>query len=162
MAQEDDADYRRRIVDVLEAHGFGWVVAQAEAQIAEGKPASKQVSEPEILRVSEDTGFAIRHARKRRASLITTEPYSEAERLDILLHAIEAALVQRSELERAALGEVHGVDTIRFEPEGLTEGLEGSYRGRPHDLNASRAATGIEIGRDATAVLARIKHRART
>lgn|SRR5579862_516740 len=157
MSEEDDAEYRRRIGEVLEAHGFGWVVAQAEAQIAEGKPASKQVSEREIFQVSADTDFAIKRPRARRASLITSEPYTEAERLDILLRAIEAALVQRSALERATLEEVHGINTIRFEPEGPTEGLEGSYLGKAHEVNTSRAATAIEIEREATTALARIR-----
>jgi hypothetical protein len=34
VSEEDDAHYRRRISEVLNRHGFGWVVAQAEAQIA--------------------------------------------------------------------------------------------------------------------------------
>jgi hypothetical protein len=162
MPEEDDAEYRRRIVGVLENHGFGWVVAQAEAQIAEGKPASKQVSERLVLRVSEETDFAIRRPRARRASLITSEPYTEAERLDILLRAVEAALVQRSELERAALEEVPGIDAIRFAPEGREESLEGAYRGKAHEIDAGRSAIAAEIERDATAALARIRHRDRS
>jgi hypothetical protein len=45
VSEEDDANYRRRIGEVLNRHGFEWVVVQAEAQIAEGKPSSKEVSE---------------------------------------------------------------------------------------------------------------------
>jgi len=37
MAEQDDAEYRRRIIGVLVQHGFEWVVAQADSQIAEGK-----------------------------------------------------------------------------------------------------------------------------
>ena len=50
MAGDDDAQYRRRISEVLTHNGFGWVVTQAEAQIVEGKPSSKQVAEPETIR----------------------------------------------------------------------------------------------------------------
>jgi hypothetical protein len=157
MSEEDDAEYRRRIGEVLEERGFGWVVAQAEVQIAEGKPASKQVSEHEIFRTSEDTDFTIKRPRLRRASLITSEPYSESERLDILLHAVEAALVQRSELEIAALEEVHGINAIRFEPEGPAEAVEGSYLGKPHEVDASRRAIAVEIESETAAALARIR-----
>jgi 2-keto-3-deoxy-L-rhamnonate aldolase RhmA len=45
VSDEDDASYRRRLVDILNQHGFDWVVAQVEHQIAEGTAGTKQVSE---------------------------------------------------------------------------------------------------------------------
>jgi hypothetical protein len=60
MSEEDDAIYRRRLSDVLGRHGFGWVVQQVEAQIAEGKPISKQVSEPEYRSFALDADFVVR------------------------------------------------------------------------------------------------------
>jgi hypothetical protein len=157
MSEEDDAEYGRRIREVLEERGFGWVVAQAEAQIAAGKPSSKQVYERELFRVSEETDFAIRRPRSRRASLITSEPYTESERLGILLHAVEAALVQRSALEIATLEEVHGIDSIRFEPEEAAEAVDASYLGRPHEITASRRVTALEIVTETEAALQRIR-----
>jgi hypothetical protein len=44
---------------VLNRQGFGWVIAQAEAQIAEGKPSSKQVSEYERVPASADPMFTM-------------------------------------------------------------------------------------------------------
>jgi hypothetical protein len=70
--------------------GFGWIVGQAQAQIAEGKPSIKHVSEYERVPVSDNPIFTIPRPRSRRASLITTEPYTETERLEIVLQAIEA------------------------------------------------------------------------
>src|SRR5436190_9687970 len=121
MSEADDAEYRRRISEVLTLHGFGWVVAQAEAEIAEGKQSAKQVAEQEVFSVSADPDFRMRRPRSSRASLITSEPYSEAERLEILLKAIEAALIQRSFLEQAVLAHVPDVDSIRFEPDAAAE-----------------------------------------
>jgi hypothetical protein len=61
----------------LASIGFGWIVGQAQAQIAEGKPSIKHVSEYERVLVSDDPIFTIPRPRSRRASLITTEPYIE-------------------------------------------------------------------------------------
>jgi hypothetical protein len=156
MSEEHDAEYRRRISEVLSEHGFGWVVAQAEAEIAEGKQSTKQVAEEDEVSVLTDPDFRIRRPRSRRASLITSEPYNEAERLEILLKALEAALIQRSTLEQAVLAEVPDVDAIRFRPDAPVE-VAGSYLGRPHELNASRTASAIEIESRAKDILAAIR-----
>lgn len=160
MAEEDDSQYRRRIAEVLIRHGFGWVVAQAEAQIAEGKPSSKQVSEREFVHVTQDPLFTIRRPRSRRASLITTEPYTESERLGILLHAVEAAIVQRSMIEQVVLEQLHDVSAIRFERDSPAEGGEDSF-GVSHTLDAARRARAIELESQAKDVLGRMKERDR-
>ena len=85
------------------------------------------------------------------------EPYNESERLDILLHAVEAALAQRSALEIAALEEVPGINAIRFEPEGHADAVEGSYLGKPHEVDASRRAIAVEIEKETAAALVRIR-----
>jgi hypothetical protein len=130
MADEDDSVYRRRLSDVLREHGFGWVVEQAEAQIAGGKPSFKEVSEQQYLPPRLDSEFIVRPPRRRRASLITTEPYSEGEQLDILLHAIGAAIVQREELEETILNQLDEINAIDFEPETApaVEGVSQSHR----------------------------------
>lgn len=147
MADDDDAEtYRRRLSEVLRRHGFGWVVDQAEIQIAEGKPSSKQVSEREPISVVSDPMFAIRAPRRRRASLITSEPYTEEERLEILISAIDAALVQRANLETAVLdvlGEIHPVTSITFQPD--SEGVEDSPLGRAHRVDPARRESASTI-----------------
>jgi hypothetical protein len=157
MSEEDDEEYRRRISEVLIRHGFEWVVTQAETQIAEGKPSSKQVSEREIFSVLDDPDFTIRRPRARRASLITSEPYSEAERLEILLQAVEAALVQRSDLERAVLAQIPDIIAIRYEPDSPIEGAESSYLGKAHELNQDRSSIAHEIEADAKIAIGRIR-----
>lgn len=160
MGEEDDANYRRRISEVLIRNGFGWVVTQAEAQIAEGKPSSKQVAEREFFPASADPLFTIRRPRSRRASLITSEPYTETERLEILLQAIEAAVVQRSMLEQVLLEQLHDVSGIRFEPDAPVEGSE-DYFGAPHSLDLERRDTAVELASRARDALGRMKGRDR-
>jgi hypothetical protein len=159
MREEDDANYRRRISDVLVRHGFGWVVTQAEAQIAEGKPSSKQVSERESFPVLADGIFAVRRPRSRRASLITSEPYTESERLEILLQAIEAAIVQRSMMEQELLLQFADISSIRFEPDSPLEITEDTHFGVPHALDTEREGGAIELEIEARAALSNMKGR---
>lgn len=126
MAEEEDADYRRRLSEVLLRHGFDWVVQQAEIQFAEGKPTSKEVSERRYLSPTLDSEFIVRAPSSRRASLITSEPYSETERLEILLQAINAAVVERARLEEAILHQLTNVSAIDFQPE--TAGVRQAHR----------------------------------
>lgn len=144
MTEEECAEYRRRIVEVLRLHGFDWVVAQTDAEIANGKQSTKQVSEREVSSMFDDRDFRMRPPRTRRASLITSESYSEAERLEILLKAIESALIQRSVLERAVLEDMHGV-TIHFIPDAPAADLEGPVFERQHELSAGRSLFASEL-----------------
>jgi hypothetical protein len=133
VSEADDAAYRRRIGEVLERHGFRWVLEQAEAQIAEGKPSSKEVSERESVSAAVP--------RRRRVSLITSEPYSESERLEVLLQAIEAAIIQRAKLEQAVLNQFSAVAAIDFQPEDAVSG----YLGRAHHLDRSPIEPALDL-----------------
>lgn len=135
MAAEDDAEYRRRISDSLIRNGFEWVVQQADAQIAEGKVSAKSVFEEERLIPRLDPMFAVRKPRRRQASLITSEPYSESERLEILLNAIKAAIVERAQIEEAVLEHLPNIGVIQFEPDAPTEEAELGFRGVAHRLD---------------------------
>ena len=159
MSEEDDENYRRRIAEVLNRHGFGWVVGQAEAQIAEGKPSTKQVSEYEKVPASDDPMFPIRRPRSRRASLITTEPYTETEQLEIVLQAIEAAIIQRSMIEQAIFEQLPDVSAVRFEPDSPVEEGQESYFGAPHILDLGGKATATELEAEARSALGGIKGR---
>lgn len=143
MSEEDDANYRRRISDVLNERGFGWVVAQAETQIAEGKPTSRQISEQSSELLRED--FTLQGRRPRRASLITSEPYTESERLEILLQGIEAAVVQRSMIEQAILDAAPDVSVIHFEPDAPIGDTGLSYFGVGHTLEPGRKTAAVEL-----------------
>lgn len=130
----DDGAFRRQIVELLEEHGFGWVVEQADAHIAEGKSVVKEVSERELRpSVISDT-FRITRPRRYRSSLVTTVVFSEPEKLEILLSAIEAAIVQRAALDTAVLATLASMKVIAFEPDTPAEDADGGYRGRRHTL----------------------------
>jgi hypothetical protein len=159
MAEEDDADYWRRVREVLIEHDFAWVVAQAEAQIAEGKPNAKQVSEREHIPPSADPMFTVRRPRSRRASLITSEPYNESERLEILLDAIEAAIVQRSMVEQAVFDQLTDITSIRFEPDSPVEPGGETYLGARHVLDSSRKDMATELESRARAALSDLRGR---
>ncbi len=104
--------------------------------------------------------FRIRPPRRRRASLITSEPYSESERLEILLQAIESAVIQRAELEAAVLNQLSGITAIEFRPERPAEetadGLDAAHR-----LDRSRIEPGLELQRRTETALAAMRGRDR-
>jgi hypothetical protein len=160
VAEEDDAAYRREINEVLRRHGFAWVAEQAEAQIAEGKPSSKQVSEREVPRAAADPMFRVGLPKRRRASLITSEPYSESERLDILLQAIESAVIQRADIEAAVLNQLSEITSIEFQPEAPA-GEPGGGLGTAHRLDRSRIEPGTELRRRTEHALAAMRGRDR-
>lgn len=165
MADNDDAAaYRLRLRDVLRGHGFGWVVDQAETRIAEGKPSDKQVSEREPYSPDLDSSFEERIPRRRRAKLITSEPYTENESLEIMLDAIHAALVQRAALEMAVLEELNEivpVQSITFVPDVASVDVEGSPLGTVHQLVFSRRAEALSIRSMTELALSNIRGRAR-
>jgi hypothetical protein len=138
MAEEDDASYRRRIAELLIHHGFDWVLQQADAQIAEGKTSAKSVVEEEHFRPQHDPMFVVRKPRRRQASLITSEPYSEAERLDILLRAIKATVIERAQIEKAILDELPEIEAVEFEPDAPAEETDLGFRGSKHRIDRTR------------------------
>jgi hypothetical protein len=159
MADDEDEIYRRRISDLLINYEFDWVLAQAEAQIAEGKPSSKQVSEQETFSVLADPMFTIKRPRSRRASLITSEPYNEAERLDILLQAIEAAIVQRAMIEEELLDRLNDATSIRYEPDGPVEAGTETLFGEAHTLDAGRRMNATQLKSEANSALQGMRRR---
>lgn len=158
MSEEDDIGYRRRIADVLIRNGFQWVVEQAEAQIAEGKLSAKSVFEQERSRPDDHT-FEIRRPRRRRASLVTSEPYSESERLEILLNAIRAAIVERAEIEHAVLDQLSGISEIQFEPDAPAEEVDFVVSGRPHRLDRDSAIPSRNLRERTEHVLSAMRNR---
>src|SRR5262249_15590655 len=129
-----------------------------EGQIAEGKPSFKEVSEQEYLPPTLDHEFIIRPPRRRRASLITTDPYPESEQLDILLHAIGAAIVQRAQIEETVLNQLSQINAIDFEPE-TAPAVVGV--GQPHRLDRRAVEHNRQLRERTDEVLNRLKGRDR-
>ena len=49
--------------------------------------------------------------------MVATEPFSHAERLEILIHAIETAIITRAKLEKEVLSSSSDFDRIEFLPD---------------------------------------------
>lgn len=140
----DAGEYYRRLEDILGATGFNWVIAQAQEQIAQGRAVTKQVQAPEVSESFEAEGFSSRARRRRRTSLVTTEPYNDRERLHILLDAIEAALVQRVDFETSILLSLEAIQRVEFVPDDTSgdPARAGRYR---HGLARDRVDDGATM-----------------
>jgi hypothetical protein len=159
MSEEDDAAYRRRIVDSLIRNGFEWVVQEVDAQIADGKVSAKSVIEQERFLTQLDPMFTVRKPRRRQASLITSEPYSESERLDILLNAIKAAIVERVQIEVAILDQLPEISAVEFEPDAPTEEVDLGFRGAAHRINRASMTPDRSLQERAEHVLTALRSR---
>lgn len=113
----DNEIYFQRLSEILVQGGFDWVVVQANAEISSGKSRAKEVRALEYGELIDEGSFATRTPRRRRASLMTTEPFNDVERLGILIRGIEAAIASRADIEEAVLN-LTDVLTIDFAPEG--------------------------------------------
>jgi hypothetical protein len=113
----DEREYLERLTAVLRENGFDWVVMQAQTTIAEGKSVTKEVRAPDFPPAYDDNTLVRQTPRRRRAELIATEPFTPAEQLEILLHAVEAAIVDRVALEEAVLQSVGENINIEFLPD---------------------------------------------
>jgi hypothetical protein len=158
MSPEDADEYSRRISDVLRQNGFGWVVDQVEAQIADGKPSYKQVSERYI---PQDDMFAVRAPKSRRASLVTSEPYSATERLEIILQAIRSAIVHRFDLEDSVLSHLGGIHEIEFRPEAPVAEAGDTRLGGALHLTRSRLEPGSRLKSRAERILGQLQEETR-
>lgn len=152
----DDGAFRRRIAELLEEHNFGWVVEQADAHIAEGKPVTKEVSERERQQVLSDS-FRVSTPRRYRTRLVTTDAFSEREKLEILLKAIEAAVVQRADFDAAVLEKLPSIKAIAFEPDAPAEDADGGYRGKSHRLTRETDADRVALRTKAKVVLESVR-----
>lgn len=155
MTEEDSGEYRRRLAEMLERRGFSWVVEQPEAQIADGKQNAKQVAEvdnPEIA----DLEFGSRPARRRRSSLVTSVAYSEGERLEILLHAVHSALVERSTIESTLFESLTDIGDVEFLPDPTTD-PDARYRDQGHRLSRSDEGSRYALRRKAEAALRNVR-----
>lgn len=143
---DDTDEYFERLSEILIKYGFEWVVAQAEAEISEGRAVNKDVQALEYADLLEADGFARRSPRRRRASLVTTDPYNGAERLEILLRGVEAALGDRADLERAIMEKVGDIASVEFAPDEDALGAVATRAARRrHRLDRDRLAGGAEI-----------------
>lgn len=153
----DEREYFERLTEVLQTHGFGWVVDQAQAEISEGRVVSKEVSAPSIRRAYDPDTFLVGQTpRSRRAALVATEPFSPTERLAILIHGIESAIVTRAALEKEVLSADSGFGRIEFRPDE-TDASASVKDSRSHRLDRGRLNTTERLQNDLSKALSKLR-----
>lgn len=128
MTEQDASDYRVRIANILNERSANWIVEQANEQMSLGKLQTKRIDASETT-VDAITQVPRRSSRKSMAEFLFTVPYTEVEKLSILIEAIDLALIAPVLMEIAIpenLGSEIGIDFI---PD---EGASGTaHRMRP-------------------------------
>ena len=115
------------ILSLLRECGLGWVVSQIQEQVRTGKPTLKSVStQPDVISQRFlDEADNTQVIRGRRQRLAGTEDYSDYERLDIAIAAIESAVLQTTAMEESVLdfftSHTDGIAKITFEPDEFEE-----------------------------------------
>ena len=132
MMNEEEA---RRSYDelrtALRKAGLAWIAEQVEQTVELGKPVTKEADASEFI---DDLVAGQRRGRKRLQEFVTTEPYSYAERLHLLLDAIER-VTALPDFEREALA---GLDAqkVTFVSEQDDEPDRNLQRDRSPDQEA--------------------------
>lgn len=97
MTDEEAREYRSSITEVLGRHRLGWIADQAEEKISLGRLVTKRVDAG--LSVQDPiTGETRRASRRAMTEFLSSEPYGEKEKLQILLDAVELGLMVLSGL----------------------------------------------------------------
>lgn len=117
----DEREYFERLSRILRQYGFDWVLTQVQAEISEGRAVSKEVSAPSIGSEIDPITAARQTPRRSRASLVTTEPLTPREQLEVLIRGIETAIILRADLEKSVFGMTSDINVINFKPDKLEE-----------------------------------------
>lgn len=102
MADRTAGEAYEIILDHLREIGLSWVVAQIQEQIRSGKSVTKAVTTytNRAAVVFAEEPLAGSNKSRRRETLAATEEYTEDERLEIALQAVERALVHSAAMEK--------------------------------------------------------------
>ncbi|MCE5200789.1 MAG: hypothetical protein ABFD54_13110 [Armatimonadota bacterium] len=92
MTNEEARGAYERLYAVLRQHELNWVLNEVDEAIAEGKVVLKDVEEiPEQW-----IDGTRRRGRRRKVKLLSNIPYTDKEKLELLINAISQALVSPS------------------------------------------------------------------
>lgn len=118
----------RIILEHLRKSGFGWVAAQIQEQVRSGKPLIKDVSpHPATSSIQYiDEEFETKPSTKgRRQRLAATENYTDIERLEIAINAIDSLVIQTTAMQEELIvffaTSMDGSQMILFEPDEFDE-----------------------------------------
>jgi hypothetical protein len=101
------------------AHGLDWLIADVEVQIALGKQGTTDMKVTETVISSRKNSSPQRRGRK--ASFVVIQPFTEREKLRLLIEALEATSVGLSlgilETYGTIRQFIHGLQAIGFAPD---------------------------------------------
>jgi hypothetical protein len=148
MTEEQCAESYNFLINLLRDLNFSWVIQQVEAAIRVGLLIEKPIREISPGHTAEGVGFEVieptepQH-RGRSKSIIQRVEYSDRERLQILIDAIEHAILYTTDLQEATLklmGDNQRSSEIAFEPDGSDE---YPFRINLLDVNTKRQAQNV-------------------
>jgi hypothetical protein len=131
MTEEQCAETYDILADLLRRSNLAWVMDQVDADVRVGKLIEKPIREISARHTARNIAFELVDApepqrRGRSGSIRHRVEYSNRERLQVLIEAIEHAVIHTADLEEAALklmAKTHSSLQIAFEPDGSNEPL---------------------------------------
>jgi hypothetical protein len=129
MTEEQCAETYDILADLLRRSNLAWVMDQVDADVRVGKLIEKPIREISARHTARNIAFELVDApepqrRGRSGSIRQRVEYSNRERLQVLIEAIEHAVLHTADLEEAALklmANTHSSLQIAFEPDGSNE-----------------------------------------
>lgn len=121
MAELAPEEAYLKVLELLRSHDLGWVAAQVQDQVRAGRPVTRVVSPRPVNVPDRFAAESSQPPRRRRERLAATEPYSAEERLQLVLDAIDRAVIQTADMEQEVLKffnvERQTAARVAFEPE---------------------------------------------
>lgn len=106
MPQSPDADSFDELLALLRKHDLGWLVDDAIADVALGK-TEKRILTKRLPADGEYQSIVVAHDQDRdsrkQKEFLTSEPFSDRERLERLIQAIENTIVESAGMEASIL-----------------------------------------------------------
>ena len=110
-----------RLIAILNTHKLQWVVEQVQTQIRIGKSGTRLVKEltssmgsaDPLFKRGEHTFFVREELRPgRRAKFRTTEPYTDSERVALVISSIRQALINTTEMTESVTRRFQGATFV--------------------------------------------------
>lgn len=162
MPDRNPNEAYRMLLDALREKGLAWVAEQVQEQVRSGKPVTKDVSpyrETDSMIFATEGFVPGTSTRGPRQRLAATEEYSPEERVDLLIDALEAAVIHIADIEAELIdffdSQVDGPAQIRFEadqfddaPSLETERVAANRSEALQGLRSALLRMRREMGRD--------------
>jgi hypothetical protein len=157
MTEEQCAEAYDILANLLRRLDLAWVMDQVDADVRVGKLIEKSIREISARHTAGSIAFELVEApepqrRGRSGSIRQRVEYSNRERLQILIEAIEHAVLHTADMEEAALkliANTHSSLQIAFEPDGSNE--------RPFRIGQANIDSGRQFRNELRQALSQLK-----